>query len=222
MAKGKKMSFNATWSMAVGGMVGGGIFSVLGVIISIAGQWAWLSFVLAGFIALVSAHSYSQLSIKYKKSGGAFTFLNEINHKGIAGSLSWILIIGYILTMSVYAFTFGHYVAYILNWGSWFPRVLAFSIIAVLALVNLRGVGDLSRVEIITVWGKLFILLGLSIFGILHWNSEQLTAGIKAKSWSSAIVGAATIFMAYEGFQLLSYDYEDLKEPETTLSLIHI
>jgi len=33
----KKMSFNATWSMAVGGMVGGGIFSVLGVIISMAG-----------------------------------------------------------------------------------------------------------------------------------------------------------------------------------------
>jgi len=105
------MSFNATWSMAVGGMVGGGIFSVLGVIISIAGQWAWLSFVLAGLIALISVHSYSQLSLKYQKSGGAFTFLSEINHKGFAGSLSWILIIGYILTMSVYAFTFGHYVA---------------------------------------------------------------------------------------------------------------
>jgi|GEM_PF-3234303 len=105
------MSFNATWSMAVGGMVGGGIFSVLGVIISIAGQWAWLSFVLAGLIALISVHSYSQLSLKNQKSGGAFTFLSEINHKGFAGSLSWILIIGYILTMSVYAFTFGHYVA---------------------------------------------------------------------------------------------------------------
>jgi len=217
MAKDKKMSFNATWSMAVGGMVGGGIFSVLGVIIGIAGQWAWLSFVLAGFTALISAHSYSQLSIKYKKSGGAFTFLNEIDHEGIAGSLSWLLILGYILTMSVYAFTFGHYVSYIFNLGSWFPRILAFSIIAVLALVNLRGVGDLSRVEIITVWGKLFILLGLSIFGILDWNPEQLTSGIEAKSVSNAIVGAATIFMAYEGFQLLSYDYEDIKEPEKTL-----
>ncbi len=83
----KKMSFNATWSMAVGGMVGGGIFSVLGVIISIAGQWAWLSFVLAGLIALISAHSYSQLSLKYRKSGGAFTFLNEINHQGIIDTL---------------------------------------------------------------------------------------------------------------------------------------
>lgn len=213
----KKMSFNATWSMAVGGMVGGGIFSVLGVIISIAGQWAWLSFVLAGLIALISAFSYSQLSIKYKKSGGAFTFLNEINHKGIAGSLSWVLIIGYILTISVYAFTFGHYVAHVFNFGSWFPRVLAFTIIAALALVNLRGVGESSKVEIITVWGKLFVLLGLSIFGIIHWSPEQLTAGIETKSWSSAIIGAATIFMAYEGFQLLSYDYEDIENPTKTL-----
>ncbi len=213
----KKMSFNATWSMAVGGMVGGGIFSVLGVIISVAGQWAWLSFVLAGLIALISAFSYSQLSIKYKKSGGAFTFLNEINHKGIAGSLSWVLILGYILTISVYAFTFGHYVAHVFNFGSWLPRVLAFSIIAALALVNLRGVGDSSRVEIITVWGKLFVLLGLSIFGIIQWSPEQLTAGIEPKNWSTAIIGAATIFMAYEGFQLLSYDYEDIKNPSKTL-----
>ncbi|MDM8160435.1 APC family permease [Labilibaculum sp. K2S] len=213
----KKMSFNATWSMAVGGMVGGGIFSVLGVIIGIAGQWAWLSFVLAGLIALISAFSYSQLAIKYKKSGGAFTFLNEINHQGIAGSLSWVLILGYILTISVYAFTFGHYVAHVFNFGSWFPRVLAFTIIAVLALVNLRGVGDSSRVEIITVWGKLFVLLGLSIFGIVQWSPEQLTAGIEPKSWSAAIIGAATIFMAFEGFQLLSYDYEDIKNPTKTL-----
>lgn len=213
----KKMGFNATWSMAVGGMVGGGIFSVLGIIIGIAGQWAWLSFLIAGLIALISAYSYSQLSIKYKKSGGAFAFLNEINHQGIAGSLSWILIIGYILTISVYAFTFGHYVAHVFNFGSWFPRVLSFSIIAILALVNLRGVSDSSKVEIFTVWVKLFILLGLSIVGIIHWNPEQLTQGIEPKSWDAAIIGAATIFIAFEGFQLLSYDYGDIKNPEKTL-----
>ncbi len=213
----KKMGFNATWSMAVGGMVGGGIFSVLGIIVSIAGQWAWLSFLIAGSIALISAYSYSQLSVKYKKSGGAFTFLNEINHQGIAGSLSWILIVGYILTISVYAFTFGHYVAHVFNFGSWFPRVLAFSIIALLALVNLRGVSDSSKVEIFTVWGKLFILLGLSIVGIVHWSPEQLTQGIEPKSWDAALIGAATIFIAFEGFQLLSYDYNDIKNPEKTL-----
>lgn len=215
--KSEAMGFNATWSMAVGGMVGGGIFSVLGVIISTAGQWAWLSFIIAGLIALVSAHSYSQLSMKYEQSGGAFTFLNDINHEGLAGSLSWVLILGYILTISVYAFTFGHYVAHLFNWGSWFPRVLAFVIIAGLTLVNLRGVGDASRLEIITVWGKLFVLLGLALFGITQWSPEQLSEGVSAKPWHTAIIGAATIFMAYEGFQLLSYDYDDIQNPKRTL-----
>lgn len=75
MMASEKMNFNATWAMAVGGMVGGGIFSVLGVIIEYAGQWAWLSFLTAGIIALVSAHSYSQLSIKYNEGDYACVVL---------------------------------------------------------------------------------------------------------------------------------------------------
>jgi amino acid transporter len=213
----EKMNLNATWAMAVGGMVGGGIFSVLGVIIQSAGQWAWLSFLIAGIIALISAHSYSQLALKYKEGGGAFTFLREINHMGFAGSLSWVLILGYTLTLSVYAFTFGHYVAHAFNLGSWLPRVLAFAVIAVLTFINLKGIGNISRVEIITVYGKLFVLLGLAAFGIMKWSPEQLTEGIDPKPWHAAIIGAATIFMAYEGFQLLSYDYDDLKKPDKTL-----
>ncbi|MEZ4981164.1 MAG: amino acid permease [Saprospiraceae bacterium] len=172
----KKMGFNATWSMAVGGMVGGGIFSVLGVVVHSSGQWAWLAFVIAGIISLISAHGYSQLSIKYQQSGGAFTFLKEINHFGIAGSLSWVLILGYILTVSVYAFTFGHYVAHVFQAGAWLPRFLALAVISILAMVNLRGVGDASMVEIITVWGKLAVLLGLSAFGLWQWSPEELTA----------------------------------------------
>ena len=64
--------------------------------------------------------------------------------------MSWILILGYILTLSVYAFTFGHYVANVVNLGDWLPHVLAFAIIFGLTLINFRGVGDSSNVEIIT------------------------------------------------------------------------
>jgi hypothetical protein len=40
MATGAKMSINAKRSIAVGGMVDGGIFSVLGVVIQTAVRWA--------------------------------------------------------------------------------------------------------------------------------------------------------------------------------------
>jgi len=84
--------------MAVGGMVGGGIFSTLGVVVGIAGAWAWLSFAAAGLIALTAGYSYVKLAAYYGEGGGAFTFLREINAEGFAGGLSWVLIIGYVLT----------------------------------------------------------------------------------------------------------------------------
>ncbi len=213
----QKMGFNATWSMAVGGMVGGGIFSVLGVVISIAGQWAWLSFVIGGLIALAAGYAYATLAQKFGEGGGAFTFLREIHREGMAGTLSWVLVFGYVLTISVYAFTFGHYLGNVVGLGAWFPRLCALAIIGILVWVNLRGVGDASQLEVVIVWGKLIVLLGLAGLGLWRWRPEMLTQGIEAKGWFTALAGAASVFMAYEGFQLLTYDYDDITEPNKTL-----
>lgn len=212
------MGWNAAWSMAVGGMVGGGIFSVLGVVVSLAGSWAWLSFVLAGAIALATAHSYSRLAARFGEEGGAFTFLREIDLEGFAGSLSWILVVGYVLTLSVYAFTFGHYLGAIFGLGGWFFRVAAVSIVAALVWVNLMGVGESAGVEVFTVWGKLAILLVLAVVGLVRFRPEAIAYHGQG-GWDGALIGAASIFMAYEGFQLLSYDYDDIENPSRTLPL---
>ncbi len=213
----KEMGLNATWSMAVGGMVGGGIFAVLGVVVDRAGQWAWLSFLLGGVIALATAYSYAELSARFGESGGAFLFLRKIHHEGVAGSLSWVLIVGYVLTLSVYASTFGHYVGQVIGWSDLVVRVLAVGVIVVLALVNLRGTGGSALLEIVTVWGKVALLVGLAVAGLLRFQPEALTRGIESQGVSGAILGAAAVFMAYEGFQLLTYDYDEIEEPDTTL-----
>ena len=50
--------------MAIGGMIGGGIFSVLGVTVDLAGHLAFGCFVLGGVIALITARSYAVLSLR--------------------------------------------------------------------------------------------------------------------------------------------------------------
>jgi amino acid transporter len=212
-----KLSWNATWCMAVGGMVGGGIFSVLGVVVNLAGSLAWLSFVFAGLIALATAYSYAYLSAHYGAPGGAFLYLRRINQPGIAGSLAWVLIIGYVLTMSVYAYTFGHYLGEVMGLNYITIRVAMVVIIAVLVVVNLLGVGESAWVEITTVWGKLAVLVGLGIIGLVFWNPTNLSQGVKTSGFDAAVVGGASIFMAYEGFQLLSYDYHVIRYPERTM-----
>ncbi len=203
--------------MAVGGMIGGGIFSTLGVVVAIAGEWAWLSFVAAGLIALAAGYSYVKLADLYGEGGGAFTFLREIDAMGFAGSLSWVLIVGYVLTNAVYAFTFGQYLGHVADLGPWFPRVVAIAIVALFVVLNLRGVGEAGGVEVFLVWFKLVVLVGLAGFGVWQWNPEMLSRGVQDAGIAAALFGAASVFMAYEGFQLLTYDYDDIRDPRVTL-----
>ncbi|GKZ14745.1 hypothetical protein [Haladaptatus sp. T7] len=49
-------------SMALGGMIGGGIYAVLGVVVKVSGALAWLSFVLAGIVAMCAGYSYIKLN----------------------------------------------------------------------------------------------------------------------------------------------------------------
>ncbi|MEZ5460960.1 APC family permease [Dokdonella sp.] len=213
----EKLGFNATWSMAVGGMVGGGIFSTLGVVIGIAGPLAWFSFVAAGMIALAAGYSYVELTRHYHKGGGAFTFLRQIGAMQSAGTLAWVLIMGYVLTNAVYAFTFGQYLGHVVGLGPWFARAAAIAIMAVFIGLNLRSLGQSSTVEVILVWAKLAVLVLLAGFGLYQWEPQMLSRGAPDAEWTTALFGAAAVFMAYEGFQLLAYDYEDIDAADKTL-----
>ncbi|MCP8690476.1 APC family permease [Marinobacterium sedimentorum] len=212
-----KLSFTATWSMAVGGMVGGGIFSTLGVVVGIAGAWAWLSFAAAGLIALAAGYSYVKLAAHYGEGGGAFTFLREINAEGLAGSLSWVLIVGYVLTNAVYAFTFGQYLGHAVELGPWFPRMAGVAIVVLFIGLNLRGVGEAAGVEVFLVWFNLVVLVGLAGWGLTQWEPLMLSQGVPDVGIDAALFGAASVFMSYEGFQLLTYDYKEIDNPQKTL-----
>lgn len=220
MASGESGELNSAsvWSLTTGGMVGGGIYTALGVVVAVSLQWSWLSFLIAGIIAITSAYSYVQLANKFEESGGAFKYLREINLTGIAGSLSWLLIIGYVLTIALYAFAFGHYISFAFDKGVWLTRILAIGIVAAIIGLNLMGAGKLAIVEIVIVWSNLIALLVLAVFGLFHWDTVQLMAGAEPRSIWSAPIGAAAIFVSYEGFQLLTYEYDEIQNPKKTLA----
>jgi amino acid transporter len=202
------------WALAAGGMAGGGIYIALGVVIEAAAQWAWLSFLLSGIAAVITSRNYASLTNHYHSAGGAFDFLEEIDRKGWAGDLSWLLCIGYTLTISVYAYAFGNYVAHAFGAGDIVIRGLSLGIMVIMISLNLAGAGKLTAVEVVIVSANLLILLLLAGVGLYHWAPEQLTAGIDSKPLSHAFLGAAAIFVSYEGFQLLTYEYDEMDEPK--------
>jgi len=214
-----RMKPGGAWAMAVGGMIGGGIFSTLGVVISVAGQFAWLSFVLGGIVALCSGQSYAALSNAIGRPGGSYAYLMDIGWTRTARVAVWVLVIGYTFTVSVYAVTFGSYAAFALGAPGWVKTAAALGAIALLAGINLLGAAEATLLEKVAVWGKLAILLALSGIGLARWNPDLLIADPgQPVGWSGALVGMGVVFMAYEGFQLLSYDYDEMENPARTIS----
>ena len=101
--------------------------------------------------------------------------------------------------------------------GPWFPRAAAIAIVTLFVALNLRGVSAAGGVEVVLVWVKLVVLAGLAVLGLARWSPAMLSQGVPPSGLGAALFGGASVFMAYEGFQLLTYDYEDIERPRVIL-----
>lgn len=74
---GERLGFWEVYAIGVGGMIGGGIFAVLGLSLELAGGAAPLAFLLAGIVAFVTAYSYAKLSSRFPSEGGTIEFQSK-------------------------------------------------------------------------------------------------------------------------------------------------
>jgi hypothetical protein len=86
----------------------------------------------------------------------------------------------------------------------------------VFLVVNVRGVGASSLTEDAIVLVKLLILVTIAGIGMWSWSSSRLDP-LTDVGIGGVLVGAGSIFVAYEGFELLSYDYDDIERPDRNL-----
>ena len=218
-ARGGKLGLAAVWAIAVGGMVGGGIFSTLGVVISSAGHWAALSFVIGGLVAWATGHSLASLTVDADEPGGIYTFLRDMGARRIARIAAWVLLLGYVLTSAVYAYTFGAYLGHAIGGPPWLPQAMATLAIVSMAALNLRGAGQAAGIEIAIVVVKLAILAALAAFGLSQFEAAKLSIP-QQPGLLGIVIGAASVFMAYEGFELLAYDYDEMEDRKALMGRI--
>lgn len=194
-------------AMGVGGMIGGGIFSVLGLAVGISGRAAPLAFGIGALIALAAGYSYVRLALTYRNDGASFTYLDHAfpAHPNVAGVVGWTVVVGYIGTLALYAFTFGAYGADLLgNAHSEFMRMgLSVAVLVFFMLVNLSGTRSSGKAEDVVVYAKILLLAVFAVAGMTTIRTENLTPVLDA-GIPSVFMAGALIFVAFEGFQLIA------------------
>ncbi|MDR3492773.1 MAG: APC family permease [Gammaproteobacteria bacterium] len=214
-----KISLLAAISIGIGGMIGAGIFSILGVVAEAAGSAMWLSFLLGGIIALFSTYSYAKLGARFPTAGGAVEFLVQGWGKGtMSGGINLFMWIGYIISIALYAQGFS---AYCLTFFTTTPapllsKYIAAGIVLFFTVINMLGAGSVGKAEVFIVVVKVSILVLFAAVGLCFIHPENLAAS----NWNGVeqiFFGAGVLFIGYEGFGLIANTAADMDNPQKNL-----
>mgnify|MGYP001126841370 FL=1 len=219
----EKIKLTEAISIGIGGMVGGGIFAVLGLAVTLSKGGTPLAFLLAGILALITSYSYVKLSKKYPDRGGTVKFINQGFGKTIfSGGINNLLWISYIIMLSLYASAFGSYAPNLLalTGGELDFHIYASAIIVLASIINYYSIKVVGMIESYAVVIKLVILIafiGIGLYGLIgNPNLEQLSP----ENWEAPLqllTGGMVIFVAYEGFELIANSAPDIKNPEKNI-----
>jgi hypothetical protein len=215
----KAIGYREATAIGIGGMVGGGIFAVLGLSVELAHGAAPVAFLIAGGVALVTAYSYARLSVAFPSQGGTVAFLDRAFGPGlITGSANILLWLSYMVMLSLYAYTFGSYGASLFPeaWHDFWKHVLISASVIGITGLNLFSARLIGKAEDWVVLTKL-VILGLFIAaGFPGIDASRLALS----TWAPPlhlIAGGMIIFLAYEGFELIANTARDVRDPSTTL-----
>lgn len=206
-------------AIGVGGMMGAGLYTLLGLAANSAGVWLPVSFLIGGIVAAFSVYSYSKLGMKYPDRGGAAKFLlKEFGDGLLAGGMNVFQYIGWIIAMALYATGFAEYACQLLGKSSsgWLGKAISIGIVIVVVAINIMGSKQVARAQMAIIAFELLILLSFVAVGLTKLHVPTITS-----SNSGNIVGilsaAGLLYVTYEGFGVVTNAAGSMVNPKKQL-----
>lgn len=214
-----QLGYWAVVSIGIGGMVGGGIFAVLGLASQLGRGGTPVAFLIAGMVALITSYSYAKLSVRFPNQGGTVIFVDRAFGRDLfTGSINILLWLSYIVMLSLYSYAFGTYGSALFNVeNSTLAKHVLISLSVIgLTVLNVRSSSIVGEAETYIVAVKVALLVLFITIGL-----QGISPGALAPSeWSNSlqlVAGGMIIFVAYEGFELIANTAQDVREPSVNL-----
>ncbi|GAA5165006.1 amino acid permease [Pseudonocardia eucalypti] len=219
--------------IGVGATIGTGIFFVLSEAVPKAGPAVVWSFVLAAVVAGLTAVCYAELASAVPVSGSAYTYAYTTLGELAAMVVAACLLLEYGVSASAVAVGWSQYLNQLLDnvFGVRIPQALAAApeaggwvnvpavvLVALCALLLVRGTAESARANAAMVLVKLAVLVLFVVVGVRGWNADHLAHF--APYGVAGIYGAAgVIFFSFVGLDNVATAGEEVKNPRRTMPL---
>jgi amino acid transporter len=204
--------------IGVAAMVGAGIFSLLGAAGEVAGAAVWLSFLIAGAIALLQGYSFARFGARYPSAGGMLEYVHRGFGDGhVLGIVAWLLLFTNAIITAMVAVSFGSYASSAVSdsgtTGTALFAVLLLLVMTGLNIVGSKAVARTQTVVVIVVIGILTVF-AVSTLANLH---PHLLAFSGYPSFQDIVSSVALTFFAFLGFGVITFTAKDLSNPKRQL-----
>jgi APA family basic amino acid/polyamine antiporter len=202
------------------GNVGSSIYYALGIVALVALGATPVVLGIAGILFIFTALTYAEGTAMLPEAGGSASFARH-GFNDLAGfAAGWALMLSYIVTISISAFTIPPYLGFF-----WEPfkaspvlgTLTSMGIVSFLMIINIIGIKETSFLNISAAILDISTQVALVVIGfILIFNPPVLISRI-IENWPTTgnlVFGIALASIAYTGIETMSQMAEETKQPE--------
>ncbi len=211
----------------IGDVLGTGIYALTGEVAAEVGGVVWLPFLIAFFVALLTACSYLELVTKYPKAAGAALYAQKAFGIQFVTFLVAFAVMSSGITSAATAsraFAASFATSFGFEAGTWGVPMIAAVFIALVALINLRGVSESVKMNVVLTLVELsglLIIIGIGAWAIAGGQGDVSRAWTFDPPSESGmvwgVVAATTLaFFAMVGFEDSVNMAEETKDPTRT------
>jgi len=228
----KKLTAIDLAALAIGSVVGTGIFVSTGEGALRAGPAVIISYIIGGITAALAAFIFAELVTMFPVAGSTYTYSYVAFGELIAWIIGWDLLLEYLVSASAVASGWsGTFVGLLKSFGITLPEAItkppisggimdlpAILITAFVAWILYIGVRESATTNNIIVLVKIGVILLFLFLGFSHVKLSNLTP-FAPYGWKGIMSAAAIIFFAYIGFDAVSTAAEETKNPTRDVPL---
>ncbi|WJX98834.1 amino acid permease [Curtobacterium sp. 458] len=216
--------------ISVGATLGTGILVVLGTAVPLAGPAVWISFVLAGVAALLSALSYAEMAGAVPTSGSSYSYTYATMGEGIAWVCGWCLVLEYAVSVAAVAVGASEYVDETLRvFGLHLPAAIssppgegglvnlpAAVLVLLATAILLPGARESAWVNTLMVIVKIALLVFFVVVAFTAFRAGNFEP-LAPMGAAGVTAAASRLFFSYIGFDAASTAGEEAKNPRRDL-----
>jgi APA family basic amino acid/polyamine antiporter len=218
----RTLGFKDLVFLTLGTVIGSGIFLVPAVVLRQTGgslKIALAVWLIGGLLSFLGALTYAELGAMNPDAGGLYSYIRDAFGPLPAFLYGWasiaVIASGSIAALAV---AFSNYLGQLIPIGPVSARVVSVAVIAVIALINIRGTRESSSVENWATALKVGALLVLSIVLIALGHGSTATSApaiVPPTSLFAGLGGAMIgILWAYEGWQYVTFSAGETRDPQ--------